>query len=679
MLQEHQLRQRTLHFKEWSNKRYGAFNSLKKIIKICTLAVAYSIISKPVHVKAQTSDTADSRIYELEEITVQSTLIEQKNAETGRCIEIIRGSQLQSLPVHSIDELLRYIPGLEAMSRNAFGVQTDFSIRGSNFNQVLVLIDGIKINDPTTAHFNSNIPVSPSEIDRIEIIRGPASIEYGPDATGGIINIITKTFSQNRQTSPLEADAMLLRGEENLYSSQAGFTYSTDRFGLGGGLLLNKSEGQLLQTGLRNYFDINTFSLSGRFQLNSVWSIALHTSQDYRDFNAQRFYSLSPLDSANEKIVRYRQQIQLLRKSERYSTTINVGYLTTDDKYWFTPSSIPANNHTQFFSSQINQDFLINQKFSLAVGALINQRSIQSNNRGNHSLFHTGIFTGFLLQPFKPFTLNTSLRADYDESYGLYILPQFSLSYEPLKNLLLRTSEGKSIRAADFTENYYNTQLKGPLPTTYIIGNPYLKAEQSWSTEMGLDYNFMPGIIFSTTVFSRWSNNLIDYVLTPSQDIKNNSNLVNGNYLYARNISNLCTYGIETRVGIHKNISDLLKVSVVTGYTIQKSANKDSIISLYISSHAKQLINAEFTLGYGPFSIEINGLYKQRNTQFSQQLNISLSSDYTIWNASLDYSLYRQNVQLTVTADNVFDVRYSDILGAEMPHRWIMGGVKIKL
>ena len=197
MKQKYFLQRRLIQFRQWSNKHYGAFNSLRKIIKICTLALAYSILTKPLHLKAQGGELKDTSIYELDEVTVQSTLIDQKNAETGRSIEVINSSQLQAMPVTTIDELLRYIPGIEAKSRNAFGVQTDFSVRGNNFNQILVLIDGQKINEPLTAHFNSNIPLSPSEIEKIEIILGPAAAEYGPDATGGVINIITKiSFSQ---------------------------------------------------------------------------------------------------------------------------------------------------------------------------------------------------------------------------------------------------------------------------------------------------------------------------------------------------------------------------------------------------------------------------------------------------------------------------------------------------
>ena len=87
-------------------------------------------------------------------------------------------------------------PGVEVQSRGGFGVQGDIVMRGSTFTQVLILVNGMRLNDPLTGHFNSYIPVSMADIERIEILRGAASAMYGPDAVGGVINIISKTFSR---------------------------------------------------------------------------------------------------------------------------------------------------------------------------------------------------------------------------------------------------------------------------------------------------------------------------------------------------------------------------------------------------------------------------------------------------------------------------------------------------
>ena len=105
-------------------------------------------------------------------------------------------SDLKSLPVSSVDELLRYVSGVNLNVRSQFGVQADIGMRGSTFSQVLVLLDNVRINGPLTGHFNNNIPLGMAEIARIEIIRGPASASYGADAVGVARKSIFKSVCQ---------------------------------------------------------------------------------------------------------------------------------------------------------------------------------------------------------------------------------------------------------------------------------------------------------------------------------------------------------------------------------------------------------------------------------------------------------------------------------------------------
>jgi len=140
----------------------------------------------------QTLSSQDS--LQLDQVIVTATRIPTASYKTGRSISIITADELRELPVTTVDEMLRYLPGINLNSRNDFGVQSDIGIRGSTFSQVLILVDDVRVNDPLTAHFNNNIPVPLSEIAQVEIIRGPAAASYGSDAVGGIIHIKTKTF-----------------------------------------------------------------------------------------------------------------------------------------------------------------------------------------------------------------------------------------------------------------------------------------------------------------------------------------------------------------------------------------------------------------------------------------------------------------------------------------------------
>lgn len=97
---------------------------------------------------------------ELDPVTITASLQPVSASATGRNILVIKGDQFSKLPVHSIDELLRYLPGIEVQMRGPMGAQSDLVLRGRTFQQVLVIIDGIRINDPNTGHFNSNCSIS---------------------------------------------------------------------------------------------------------------------------------------------------------------------------------------------------------------------------------------------------------------------------------------------------------------------------------------------------------------------------------------------------------------------------------------------------------------------------------------------------------------------------------------
>ena len=674
-------KRKLVYFKQWNNKKYAAFNSFKKVIKICTLALAYSIITKPVSVKAQGSDTTNSRIYELDEVTVQSTLIELKNAETGRSIEIINGAQLQNLPVTTIDELLRYVPGIDAQQRGAFGAQTDFSLRGSNFNQVLILIDGQKINDPLTSHFNSNIPVSPSEIERIEIIRGPASLEYGPDAIGGVINIITKTFSKNPQPANFNANAKVQKGQFDLLNTDGGIFYGSDKIRLSGGFLLNKSDGNPLMSGLKNFFDINTLSVSGQYKLNHSWSISYRYARDYRDFNAQWYYSTSLLDSSTEKTIRDQHQFQLSGNYMKSSTVLSAAFIKTNDYYNFN-SKISFVNYTWLSTVKFIQNYDLSEFLRISGGIDFDQKSITSDNRGNHSLNHFGVFSLFSILPSTHMHLNAGLRMHYNDQSGAFFLPQVSYSCNLNQNILLRAALGLSIREPDFTELYYNNYISA-VSAMNRIGNRDLKVEKSWNEEIGTDFNFINKTILNLTIFNRNIKDQIDYVLTNQSAIPNLTNLVAGaNYWYAINNSKVVTNGVEANLSRRFNFTKEFSSKIILGYTFTniKADYNEPANPYYLSLHSRHLLNTEFELSYKILNWNIEGNYKIReHSQVNTTINSYLKKEYAVWNTSVDIAVYKHQGFLTLSVFNIFDINYSDFIGAEMPGRWIAGGIKFKL
>ena len=143
----------------------------------------------PVFALAQDSLT-------IEEIVVTGRRFETSLMESGRNVQVLTRRQIERLPVQSFTELLQYIPGLDLRQRGAFGAQADLSLRGGGFDQTLLLLNGVKLNDPQTGHHNLNLGIDLAAIQQIEIIKGPAAARYGLNAFSGVINIITRPAAE---------------------------------------------------------------------------------------------------------------------------------------------------------------------------------------------------------------------------------------------------------------------------------------------------------------------------------------------------------------------------------------------------------------------------------------------------------------------------------------------------
>nr|GFC42401.1 hypothetical protein [Tanacetum cinerariifolium] len=234
------------------------------MLRILPVAASFALVL-PLAVQAQQLAAPADSAKRLQEVTVYATRLGQLAGQTGRYVTVVPSSTLSRYPVTSLDDLLRFLPALEVQSRGSMGAQADITLRGSTFNQVLLLLDGMRLNDPLTGHFAGYLPIAPSEIEQIEIVRGPGAALYGPDAVGGFINIVTKT-----------------------------------------GQLRDAPSG-----GQRNDVKLNTYSLSGAYQLTEKFSAAARASFDRRDFNAQYFYTTNPTDQARETATRDWYQGQL--------------------------------------------------------------------------------------------------------------------------------------------------------------------------------------------------------------------------------------------------------------------------------------------------------------------------------------------------------------------------------
>ena len=135
----------------------------------------------------------DSSSIKIDEVIIQANRLQLPVSENSNTVNIITRQQLENNPVHSVAEALQNVAGLDIRQRGVHGIQADVSLRGGTFDQVLILINGVKMADPQTGHHALNIPLNMDNIERIEILKGPAARIYGANAFAGEINIVTRT------------------------------------------------------------------------------------------------------------------------------------------------------------------------------------------------------------------------------------------------------------------------------------------------------------------------------------------------------------------------------------------------------------------------------------------------------------------------------------------------------
>jgi iron complex outermembrane receptor protein len=625
----------------------------------------------------------------LSEVVVTTSRLNQTARELGRNVTVVSGRELSRFPVNSLDDLLRCLPSLEIQSRGSFGAQADFTMRGSTFNQVLILLDGMRINDPLTGHFAGYLPITPAEIEQIEIVRGAGSALYGPDAVGGIVHIVTKTFGTHAfssQRSPEKTDlrAAVQRGEWNLWNINAGGFWQTDKLKVSSGVLTNTTGGQPLDppSTRRNDVDLKTYSLSASYALSPKLSLAARAAFDRRDFNAQWFYTTSPLDLSRETTTRDLYQAQLrYRASERQQTELQLAHIRSTDLYVFnpTPTFVPSNHRMVFTLAQLHHVMNLGERWKAALGGQYDQRGIESNDRGNHETSHWGAY-GVLTGQFGGLTATGSLRYDRDQSYGGEVLPQLNLSYAPTAAWVLRGSVGRSIRAADFTERYNSNNLPGPIPAGRNVGLASLEAERALNAELGTDLTPIRGLTLKATAFLRDGRNLIDYVSLSGTEVIRQTGLTNlaanRTYRLAQNLFDVQTRGFETELWVRKQLTKKMGVDFIGGYTRLSTASP--VASQYLANFAKHQVTSTLTLTAGPISWTLTGLYKERNRAAVEAINRTLETSYAVFHTRLEAAVVPRRVFLTAQVHNLFDARYADILGAQMPKRWVMGGIRVQ-
>jgi len=522
---------------------------------------------------------------------------------------------------------LRSAAGLDVQGRGAPGAQGDISIRGSSFQQALVLIDGIRLNDPQTAHHNLDLPLTAYDADRVDVLRGAYSPVYGPDAYAGAVNIITVRPDRDR------AAARLGFGDFGAWSAAA----SCGRKWKKGGQKLSVE--RTASGGYRKGTDLRSASLFSRSALDLPWG-ELNLSLGYldKDFGAADFYGT--VLSGEREHTRNRFAALSHRIDHGEWTLEPKAYVRRhDDRFSYVYNGAGyANSHTTYVSgAELRARRGLGALGALTAGGEYSGEKIDSGNIGGHGAVKKAVFARYEVSPAAGFDADAALRADHHSSWGWQASPGLRMGYSPAPGARLWAMAGRSFRAPSFTELYYRDPANA--------GNAGLKPEKSVSYEAGLDLRPSEEFGLRTAVFSRNESDILDWTRPGNSGVWT-----------ANNIGRVKVWGAEqTLEGGAGPVTAALKYAYVY---------KDTPARNYVSKYALR------------YARHKAGLAVKWRPQKDSELSLDVSAvkrvdekGYTLADAGASRRYGALDVWAGVS--NLFNTRYEEIPGAGAPGRWL--------
>ncbi|MBM3248179.1 MAG: TonB-dependent receptor [Candidatus Omnitrophica bacterium] len=574
--------------------------------------------------------SAQDEFQELDKIVVYKTGLDQLGP--GR---VITGEQIKNLPINSICEAISYL-GVDIQSRSASEVQSDFSIRGSTFQGVLILLNGMRLNDPQTAHHNSDLPVNLEDIERIEIYPGNSNLSFGLDNFAGAINIITKTPQKTKYTLRLET------GER--WDRAGVFSFENKKNNLSNQFSIKRQESDGFRPGTD--FEISTVSSHHIYDFESG-DVQLDLGYNQKEFGAYDFYTPGKGYPSREWTKTEFSALSAKLNKGKFTFNPRIYWRRHYDKFMLddTRPSLSLNHHvsdalTQDFSLSFPSEFLGEVK----LGQETSREKIKSTNLGKHARESYSFYLQNEKMIFEDLVISLGNRYDHLDSFKPYFSPLFLIKYK-MGSSVLHFLTSRSIRQPSFTELYYND------PTTQ--GDAGLSAEEALNYEIRIIHNLENRNQLGFNIFSRQEKDLIDWAKSSVSDAK----------WQAKNIGKAKVLGLEFLTNFDLKKADL---SFKYTYINRQIENKDQYIPKYGPISLRHHLNMGLDYDFLSTKQAINFSFKKRPDRNGWLLaNFRIAKDI-------------KNAELFVNIENLFNVEYQEIEGIPQPGRWIKCGLRVQ-
>jgi vitamin B12 transporter len=654
-------------------------------LRVTGTALALALLAQPVR--------AQDNAVVLPPIVVSATTVPTPASELGSSVTVVTGDDLQREQLRTVPDALKKVPGLDIVQTGGPGGQTSVFMRGTNANHVKVLIDGIDVGNPsiTNGAFDFGHLLT-SDIEKIEVLRGPQSGLYGSDAIGGVIAITTKKGEgPPRVTATAEAGSFgTFNQTASLRGSQANFSYafnvahfrSTD---------VPVTPLHLLAPGeKRNNDNYDNWTYSAKLGADLSDNLAVNFVARYTDaklgFTGEDF-RLFPLDFP-EALQSTQRNHNFYSRGEavwslfddRFKNYFGVNYtnqwdwtLNPNPDFFFASPLVspPITNLGERIKFDWRGEARLIPGQTVVLGLEHQSESLRTDSTGTVDPFFnftqttttakTGNKAGYveLQSEFaKRFFLVSNVRYDDNQSFGPHttwrLAPAFIV---PGTNTKLKGSYGTGFKAPTLTQLYVNN------PSFNAVANPNLRPETSKGYDFGFEQPlFHDRVNFGVTYFHNDIKNLINNVF----------NLSNFSFTYV-NVGAATTYGTETFASIA--VTDQLKLRA--DYTTIVTRDETTGLGLRNRPGHKESLSAIWSPNQ-QFTLSTTLLYVGRAVEFNRDGTIPrVDSDaYTLVNIAGNYKV-DDRVTVFGRIDNLLNRHYESPVGFDQPGFGAYGGIRV--
>jgi len=671
-------------FKRWQNKGFSILNSLGKIIIILVLPLIY--IAGSFSFAFSQNDT----------VGISEIIVKRRPILDYSIVNIFNKEDIDAFTSTNLSDALDGSLGLDFQQRGLADIQSDISIRGGNFDQTLILLNGIPISDPQTGHNSFTLPIPFYLISKIYVHQGPATNIYGSGAYSGAINIVTQDFSSNK----LYIGGLF--GQHNTQNYCFGYLFNKNKHNTLLSASYKKSDDYTENTD----YDAGNLFFYENYRSNK-FSLSFQTSVSAKRYGAMNFYTPN-FPYQHEIIGKINSGINAYfgsKMQHKISIFYNLHYdrfeLFREGANWYKKTGdfwIKNNSDTAKYAQSVYQSWSyypghnyhktqtvgasIGSNFSTIwgdtyYGLFIQNDNIKSSNLGfdldsslikPNSHYTKGdnrlIYNAYIEQLKQIGSVNFSAGANviYNNIFGIFHSFSCELSYLFSNRLSSYISVNQGVRLPTFTDLYYT----GPSNE----GNINLKPEKATTYEFGYKFNSQK-LTVKSAVFYRMGKNSIDWVKFNEAD-----------KWQTMNYAELNTAGFEFLV-VKKFDINLIKTFNINYTYLSQNKPQINVFSKYSLNYLKH--NLSISTSHEIFNNLIFSWTTKLNYRngsyfyFDETTNSFSETDFSpFWlvDAKLSYKL--KFATFYIQASNLFNTEYYDLSYLILPGRWVNSGLRLE-